>query len=308
MYRGRIRFELPMMWTMAFMLTFVVGGMTGVLLAIPPADYQMHNSTFLVAHFHNMLVTGALFGFFAGYMYWFPKAFGFTLDEKWGVRAFWCWLVGFYLAFMPLYALGFMGMPRRIERYSIPEWQPWLVVAALGACVIALGVVCLLVQLWVSIRRRESARDLSGDPWNARTLEWLTSSPPAPYNFAVLPEVRDLDAFLDMKQRGIAYRRPERYVDIHMPKNTAAGVVLGAFAFLLGFAVIWHIWWLAIASFLAAWGVVMARSFNGHTEYLLAASEVQKLEEARYRKLEKAAPGDTAPAPSPSHQPVAELV
>jgi cytochrome o ubiquinol oxidase subunit 1 len=149
---------------------------------------------------------------------------------------------------------------------------------------------------------------LSGDPWNARTLEWLTSSPPAPYNFAVLPEVRDLDAFLDMKQRGIAYRRPGRYVDIHVPKNTAAGVVLGAFAFLLGFAVIWHIWWLAITSFLAAWGVVMARSFNGHTEYLLAASEVQKLEEARYRKLEKAAPGETAPAPSPSHQPVAELV
>jgi cytochrome o ubiquinol oxidase subunit 1 len=227
-------------------------------------------------------------------MYWFPKAFGFTLDEKWGVRAFWCWLVGFLLAFMPLYALGFLGMPRRMERYSMPQWQPWLVVAALGACVITLGVLCLIVQLWVSIRRRRDARDLSGDPWNGRTLEWLTSSPPAPYNFAVLPEVRDLDAFLDMKKRGVAYLKPGRYVDIHMPKNTAAGVALGALAFLLGFGMIWHMWWLAIVCALGAFAVVIARSFDDHTEYLLPAAEVERLEARRYRSIEPAARRDIA--------------
>ena len=213
-----------MLWTLGFIVTFVIGGMTGVLLALPPADYLMHNTTFLVAHFHNMLIPGALFGYFAGYMYWFPKAFGFTLNERWGVRAFWCWLIGFYLAFMPLYVLGFMGMPRRMEHYDIAAWQPYLIVAALGALLILVGLVCLVVQLVVSIRQRQQALDLSGDPWNGRTLEWLTASPPAPYNFAVLPQVRDIDAFYEMKARGVAYRRPDRYHDIYMPKNTSAGV------------------------------------------------------------------------------------
>jgi cytochrome o ubiquinol oxidase subunit 1 len=307
MYRGRLEFRAPLLWTIGFIVTFVIGGMTGVLLAMPAADYQMHNSVFLVAHFHNMVIPGALFGFFAGYMYWFPKAFGFALNEKWGVRAFWCWLVGFYLAFMPLYALGFLGMPRRVERYSMPEWQPWLAVAALGAGIITLGVVCLVVQLWVSIRDRHAARDLTGDPWNGRTLEWLTSSPPAAYNFAVLPEVRDLDAFLDMKKRGVAYRRPERYVDIYMPKNTPAGVALGALSFLLGFGMIWHMWWLAIVCALGAFAVVIVRSLNDDTEYLLPAWEVQKLEESRYRQLESAVRSGTAPAPRASPELVAEV-
>ena len=187
MYRGRITFHPSMLWTLGFIVTFVIGGMTGVLLALPPVDYLMHNTTFLVAHFHNMLIPGALFGYFAGYMYWFPKAFGFTLNERWGVRSFWCWLIGFYLAFMPLYVLGFMGMPRRMEHYNIAAWQPYLIVAAFGALLILLGIVCLVVQLVVSVRQRQDTLDLSGDPWNGRTLEWLTSSPPAPYNFAVLP-------------------------------------------------------------------------------------------------------------------------
>src|SRR5882672_166370 len=231
MYRGRIRFHPSMVWTLGFIVTFVIGGMTGVLLAMPPADYLMHNTTFLVAHFHNMLIPGALFGYFAGFMYWFPKVFGFALDEKWGMRSVWCWLVGFYLAFMPLYFLGFMAMPRRLERYEVPEWQPYLIVAALGACLIMLGIVCLIVQVVVSVLKRQEALDLSGDPWNGRTLEWLTASPPAPYNFAVIPEVRDVDALHEMKARGAAWRRPERYQDIVMPKSSGAGVMLGALAF-----------------------------------------------------------------------------
>ena len=260
MYRGRITFHPSMLWTLGFIVTFVIGGMTGVLLALPPVDYLMHNTTFLVAHFHNMLIPGALFGYFAGYMYWFPKAFGFTLNERWGVRSFWCWMIGFYLAFMPLYVLGFMGMPRRMEHYNIAQWQPYLIVAAFGALLILLGIVFLIVQLVVSVRQRQQTLDLSGDPWNGRTLEWLTSSPPAPYNFAVLPDVRGIDAFQDMKERGVAYRRPDRYHDIYMPKSTGAGVVLGVLAFLLGFAMVWHIWWMAIACAVGMWAVIIARA------------------------------------------------
>jgi|RhiMetdeSRZDD1v2_1073273.scaffolds.fasta_scaffold05303_16 cytochrome o ubiquinol oxidase subunit 1 len=289
MYRGRIHFHPSMLWTLGFIVTFVIGGMTGVLLAMPPADYLMHNTTFLVAHFHNMLIPGALFGYFAGYMYWFPKAFGFTLDARWGARSFWCWLIGFYLAFMPLYILGFMGMPRRMEHYNVAAWQPYLIVAAAGACLVLLGIACLVVQLVVSVRQRQQALDLSGDPWNGRTLEWLTASPPAPYNFAVPPQVRDIDAFHDMKARGVAYRRPDRYVDINMPKNTGAGAILGGLAFVLGFAVVWHIWWLVVVCALGMWVVVIARTFDDDAEYRLPAAEVEKIEQQRHQVLESAA-------------------
>ena len=285
MYRGRITFHPSMLWTLGFIVTFVIGGMTGVLLALPPADYLMHNTTFLVAHFHNMLIPGALFGYFAGYMYWFPKAFGFALNERWGIRSFWCWLIGFYLAFMPLYALGFMGMPRRMEHYNVAAWQPYLIVAAAGAFLILLGIVFLVVQLVVSIRQRQESLDLSGDPWNGRTLEWLTSSPPAPYNFAVLPEVRDIDAFQDLKGRGVAYRKPDRYQDIYMPKSTGAGAFLGGLALLLGFALVWHIWWMAIACGVGMWIVIIARTYDDDAEYCLPASDVEKIEERRYQAL-----------------------
>ena len=304
MYRGRIVFHSSMLWTLGFIVTFVIGGMTGVLLALPPADYLMHNTTFLVAHFHNMLIPGALFGYFAGYMYWFPKAFGFTLNERWGIRSFWCWLIGFYLAFMPLYALGFMGMPRRLEHYNIAAWQPYLIVAALGALLILVGIAFLVVQFVVSVQERQQALDPSGDPWNGRTLEWLTSSPPAPYNFAVLPDVRDIDAFHDMKARGVAYRRP--YHDIYMPKNTSAGVILGVLAGLLGFAMIWYIWWLAIAAGVGIWAVIIARAYDDDAEYCLPASEVEKIEAGRYQALANSARTQSANEPIFSNQPLPE--
>ncbi len=190
LYRGRVRLSVPMLFTIGFIVTFVIGGLTGVLLAVPPVDYLMHNTTFLVAHFHNMLIPGALFGYFAGYQYWFPKAFGFRLDDRWGRRSFWAWIVGFYLAFMPLYLLGAMGMPRRLERYYNPEWQPYLIVAAAGAVLILCGILCMVVQLYVSVRNRAALRDDTGDPWDGRTLEWATASPPAPYNFAGHPDGR----------------------------------------------------------------------------------------------------------------------
>src|SRR5580692_7317518 len=245
LYRGRLRFEVPLLWAIGFMVTFVVGGFTGVLLAVPPADFVLHNSLFLVAHFHNVIIGAVLFGAMAGYYYWFPKAFGFTLHRGLGVVSFWCWLVGFYLAFMPLYAVGLLGMTRRMQHYADLSWQPYMIVAEGGAMVILCGIVATIAQLVVSIRTRESRRDLTGDPWNGRTLEWSTASPPPAYNFARLPGVDSLDAFWVMKQRAAA-RPPERYPAIEMPRNSATGFLTAFFAVVAGFALIWHIWWLAI--------------------------------------------------------------
>jgi cytochrome o ubiquinol oxidase subunit 1 len=289
LYRGRVRISAPLLWVLGFFSAFAVGGMTGVLLALPPADFVLHNSLFLVAHFHNMLIPGALFAYLAGYMYWFPKTFGFTLNEKWGKCAFWAWLMGFYLAFIPLYVLGFMGMPRRMEHYANPAWQPWLTLAAAGAVIIMIGIAFLVVQLLVSIRERAANRDLTGDPWDGRTLEWATSSPPATYNFADIPVVDCLDAFWERKRKGTPYPRRTKYYDIQMPKGTPAGFLLGVFAFLFGFAMIWYIWWLAIAAALAVLATVVGRSFNEDIEYIIPAPEVERIENERHRRMEQAA-------------------
>lgn len=281
MYRGRIRLGVPMLWTVGFIVTFVIGGMTGVLLAVPPVDYLMHNTTFLVAHFHNMLIPGALFGYFAGIQFWFPKAFGFQLDERWGRRGFWAWIVGFYLAFMPLYVLGFMGMPRRMEHYDTPAWQPLLLVAELGALLILVGIACMIVQLVVSVRNRAALAVNADDPWDGRTLEWMTSSPPAPYNFAVIPQVGSIDALAEIKERGLFPERPAAFRDILLPANTGVGVMLGATSFVFGFAMVWHIWWLAGVTALAGWALVLTRIFMRERFRRFTADEIATIESAR---------------------------
>ncbi|MBW8640350.1 cytochrome o ubiquinol oxidase subunit I [Hoeflea sp. WL0058] len=283
MYRGRIIMHSTMYWTIGFIVTFVIGGVTGVLLALPPADYLMHNSTFLVAHFHNMLIPGALFGYFAGMNYWFPKAFGFKLDEKWGKRSFWFWISGFYCAFMPLYVLGFLGMSRRMEHYDVPEWQPYLIFAAFGAVLVMIGLICIGVQLWVSVRDRAKNMDLTGDPWNGRTLEWATASPPAVYNFAIVPTVEEIDAFHDMKKRGLAYAASERYEDIEMPDNTPLGLIIGGFGFVLGFAMIWHMWWLAVVSLVVVVACLIIKSSNDDDEHIIPAADVEAIEKERLK-------------------------
>lgn len=284
MYRGRIRFEVPMLWTVGFMVTFVIGGMTGVLLAIPPADFVLHNSLFLIAHFHNVIIGGVVFGMFAGIVYWFPKAFGFRLDPFWGKLSFWFWLSGFYFAFMPLYVLGLMGVTRRVSHFEDPSLQIWFVIAAFGAVLILLGIIAFIVQIVVSIRNREALRDETGDPWDGRTLEWSTSSPPPAYNFAFTPMVHDLDAWWDMKQRG--YVRPTSgFIPIHMPANTGAGVVLAGLSVVCGFAMIWHIWWLAVLSFIALVGAAIAHTFNFKRDYYIPAEEVVRVEDARTEAL-----------------------
>ena len=305
-YRGRLRLTTPIYWTLGFIVTFAVGGAGGVLLGMPPADYELHNSLFLIAHFHTMLIPGTLFGFFAGYTYWFPKAVGFRLQENWGKRAFWCWLIGFYLAFVPLYVLGFMGMPRRMAHYPILAWHPYLLVAALGTAVIALGILFLGIQLVVSIKERQALNDPTGDPWDGRTLEWMTSSPPAVYNFAKIPVVDEIDAFTELKEKGVAYRRPDQYSDIEMPKNAPHGLIIGALAFLFGFAMIWYIWWLAILAALSMLFTVIARSMDDDTHYTIPAAEVERIENERYRQLAAAAPGGPAGAQT-IPEPVAEM-
>ncbi len=288
MYRGRIEYRVPILWTIGFMVTFTIGGMTGVMMAVPAVDFVLHNSLFLIAHFHNTAIGGVVFGMMAGITYWFPKMFGFKLNEKLGKAAFWCWFVGFYLAFMPLYVLGFMGMTRRMQSYSNPEFQPWLIVAACGAAVIALGIVCQLLMFIVSIRDRKKNMDLTGDPWNARTLEWETSSPPAFYNFAVVPQVTGIDQFWHDKQDGKAWKRPAKYQDIHMPRNTGSGLVIGAFSLVFGFAMIWHIWWLAIVGFVGMIATFIVRTFDKDTDYYVPAAEVERIENERFRHLEEA--------------------
>ncbi len=284
MYRGRIRFEVPMLWTMGFMITFVVGGMTGVLLAVPPADFVLHNSLFLVAHFHNVIIGGVVFGLFAAMTHWFPKAFGFKLDDFWGKVSFWFWLAGYWFAFTPLYVLGLMGVTRRMSHFEDPSLQIWFQIAAFGAVLIAIGIAAFLFCIYISFRRREQLRDHTGDPWDGRTLEWSTSSPPPAYNFAFTPVVHDSDAWWDMKRRG--FQRPTSgFLPVHMPKNTGAGVVLSLLATTCGFALIWYLWWLAVASLVALVAYAIWHSFDYDRDYHIPAEEVAATEQARTEQL-----------------------
>ncbi len=281
MFGGRIRFTTPMMWSIGFMVTFIIGGLTGVLVAVPPADFLLHNSLFLVAHFHNVIIGGVLFGAFAGYTYWFPKAFGFRLQEGWGIAAFWFWLIGFYVAFFPLYAVGFLGMTRRMQHYDAAAWTPWLHIASVGAGLVLVGIICQVTQLVVSIRHREELRDLTGDPWDGRSLEWATASPPPAFNFAVMPDVTGGDAYWEMKRRASTDRTKEvDYQPIEMPRNSPTGFVCAFFATVVGFALIWHIWWMVIAGLVGAYATFVVFAWRDHDEYEIPAEEVARLDRA----------------------------
>lgn len=293
MFRGRVTFSIPMMWTIGFISTFSIGGMTGVLMSLPPVDFQLHNSVFLVAHFHNVIIGGVLFGYFAGAYYWFPKTFGFTLNEKYGKRAFWYWIVGFYIAFMPLYALGLMGMTRRLDHYSATAWHPYLVVAAIGAGVIFIGIMYQIAMIISSIRHRAENKAVA-DPWDGRTLEWSIPSPPQFYNFALTPVVRSRDAFWDMKQERLqkgAVEKP-KYKDIHMPKNTGTGFIIAMFAAIFGFAMVWHMYLFIGVGLVGVIATMMARTFDMNTDYYLKAEDVARMEAERMKHT---------PPPAPSH-------
>ena len=259
------------------MVTFVIGGMTGVLLAVPPADFVLHNSLFLVAHFHNVVIGGVLFGAFAGYTYWFPKAFGFTLDERWGKAAFWCWLIGFYVAFMPLYALGLMGMTRRMQHTDDTTWTPMLLVAGVGAIIVLCGIACQIIQLVVSIRNRDTRSENASDPWDGRTLEWATASPPPDFNFAVLPHVEHEEAYWGMKLSAIkdqTLKDEPDYQPIEMPRNSPTGFLTAFFTTFTGFGLIWHIWWMVGLGLLGAFATFVVFAWRDEGEYEIAADRV----------------------------------
>jgi cytochrome o ubiquinol oxidase subunit 1 len=278
LYGGKIRFTVPIYWALGFMATFVIGGMTGVLMAIPPADFVLHNSLFLIAHFHNVIIGGVVFGVMAGYSYWFPKAFGFRLNETLGKAVFWCWCIGFYLAFVPLYALGLMGATRRMQHYTDPQWQPLMQVALVGALLIFCGIILTAVQLAVSIRARHRTRDLTGDPWNGRTLEWSISSPPPVWNFALLPQVARTDAFWAAKQNPQETTRlmgQRNYESLHIPRNNPTGFFVAFFAFILGFALIWRIWWLAVVGLIGLLAVGLMQAWRTDGEVHVSAHEVE---------------------------------
>ncbi len=284
MYGGRVRMSVPMLWSLGFIFTFVIGGMTGVLLAVPPADFLTHNSMFLVAHFHNVIVGGVIFGLFAGLIYWFPKAFGFRLHEGWGKAAFWFAFFGFWVTFAPLYVLGLEGMTRRLQHVNIPEWRPWLLISLFGVALIAISVACQITQLVVSIRDRDKLRDDTGDPWDGRSLEWATPSPAPFFNFAVLPSVEGEDAYWRIKEKAIETQRlgPEpHYEPIDMPLNSPVGFFTAFFASATGFALIWHIWWLAWAGIVGAFIGFVIFAWRDVHEYEVPAEKVAVIDRAR---------------------------
>jgi cytochrome o ubiquinol oxidase subunit I len=283
MYGGRIVYSTPILWSLGFMVTFVIGGMTGVLVAVPPADFLLHNSLFLVAHFHNVIIGGVVFGAFAGYTYWFPKAFGFRLHDGLGKASFWCWFIGFYVAFMPLYVVGLMGMTRRMQHYDVPAWHPWLLIAAGGAAIILVGIGLQIAQLVVSIRRRDQLRDETGDPWNGRSLEWATPSPPPAFNFAVLPNIQGEEAYWGMKQRALQQARLSEepaYANIELPRNSPTGFICAFFATIMGFALIWHIWWMVGLAALGAYATFVVFAWRDKDEYIIPAETVARIDRA----------------------------
>jgi cytochrome o ubiquinol oxidase subunit I len=284
MYGGRIRFTTPMLWALGFLVTFTIGGMTGVLLAVPPADFQLHNSLFLVAHFHNVIIAGVVFGAFAGVTFWFPKAFGFRLHEGWGKAAFWFTVAGFYVTFIPLYAAGLLGMTRRLQHYDVAEWRPWVLTAGVGIVIFCAALTCQIIQVVVSIRCRGRLRDLTGDPWDGRSLEWATPSPPPPFNFAVLPNVEGEEPYWQIKRRAIETQElsaePD-YQPIEMPRNSPTGLITAFFATVTGFALIWHIWWLVGVGIVAAYAVFVRFAWRDVEEYQIPAEEVARADRAR---------------------------
>jgi cytochrome o ubiquinol oxidase subunit I len=286
MYGGTVRFPVPMLWSLGFMVTFVIGGMTGVLLAVPPADFQLHNSMFLVAHFHNVIIGGVVFGVFAGIEYWFPKAFGFRLHEGWGKATFWLALTGFYVVFMPLYITGLLGMTRRLQQYEVAAWHPWLLVSAAGMILMTASAACQVTQLVVSIRRRAELRDETGDPWDGRSLEWSTASPPPVFNFAVMPQVNGTEPYWGIKRRAIESQQlsaePE-YHAIELPRNSATGFITAFFCTLAGFALVWHIWWLVGVGFVASYAVFVWFAWRDVDEQVIPAAEVARLDRDRRR-------------------------
>ncbi|WMC18842.1 MAG: cytochrome o ubiquinol oxidase subunit I [Enterobacteriaceae bacterium PSpicST2] len=277
MYKGNIKYNSAMLWTIGFIVSFSIGGMSGVLLSVPGADFYLHNSLFLIAHFHNVIIGGVVFGCFAGITYWFPKFFGFKLNEKWGIRAFWYWIFGLFIAFLPLYALGFMGMTRRLSQNINLNFHTLLTISTIGTIIILIGIICQVIQFYISIHNKKKNLDITGDPWNGRTLEWFTSSPPKIYNFAIIPKVKNIDAFWDIKNKKLNYKNKE-YKSIKIPNNSCIGLIISIFTLIFGFSMVWYIWWLSIICIISIILILIIKSFNIIEHYEISNDNIIKNE------------------------------
>jgi cytochrome aa3-600 menaquinol oxidase subunit 1 len=277
LYKGRIRFTTPMLWTLAFIPNFVIGGVTGVMLAMAAADYQYHNSYFLIAHFHYVLISGTVFAMFAGVHYWYPKMFGHILNQRLGKLEFWLWVIGFNLCFFPQYFLGLDGMTRRMYTYSDNlGWTGLNQLSSVGAVLMAAGFAVLVYNVYWSARYGE--RDLTGDPWDGRTLEWATQSPVQHYNFAALPEIKSEDAFWYMKKNGESHVDTKNLKPIHMPSNTGLPFIMSIFFFIAGFGLVFE--WIPVV-IVGAIGIVIGlfmRSFDYDQGYYISVDEIKKTE------------------------------
>jgi cytochrome o ubiquinol oxidase subunit 1 len=289
MYQGRVYFHSCMLWAIGFLITFSIGGMAGVLLSLPPADFVLHNSLFLVAHFHNVIIGGVVFGCFSGVTYWFPKAFGFKLNEKWGKIAFLFWIIGFFFAFIPLYFLGFMGMTRRLSQNIDYDFHFMLSIACIGVFLIFLGVLSQIIQFIVSIRDRKKNIDYTGDPWDGRTLEWNTTSPVQNYNFSYIPQVDSRDFFWKMKKNKKFFcnihKKNAKYKDLYLPKNTFFGMLISLFLLFIGFSAVWHIWWLFYFSIISIIFIFSYKSFQKEQKYLISKEKIKKIEDFNYKNF-----------------------
>ncbi|WP_025114589.1 cytochrome aa3 quinol oxidase subunit I [Lysinibacillus fusiformis] len=278
MRNGKIQFTTPMLYALGFIPIFTIGGVTGVMLAMASADYQYHNTMFLVAHFHYVLIPGTVFGVLAGYHYWWPKMFGFRLNEKLGKTAFWFIAISFNVTFFPLFILGLDGYARRMYTYSESTgYGPLNMLSFVGALGLAVGFALIVYNIYYSWKHMP--RNEKADVWEGRTLEWATHSPVPEYNFAVVPTVTRLDEFWFAKKEGrdITAGKIEK---IHMPNNTGTPFWMSGFFFLAAFFAVFNLWVPAIISMLGVFGFMIHRSFEKDHGRYISVEEVMATEKS----------------------------
>lgn len=274
--KGSIVFATPMLWTLAFIPTFTIGGVTGVMLAMASADFQYHNTMFLVAHFHYTLIPGVVYAFIAGMIYWWPKFFGFMLNEKIGKVSFWMVAICFNITFFPMFITGLDGQARRMFTYSAETgFGPLNLVSSIGAVGLVLGFVVLVYNIYWSTRYMP--RNVGEDPWNARSLEWATASPIPEYNFATLAHVNSSEALWDYKKKGHNLF-PDKLEEIHMPNNSGMPFIMSVLFFIGAFGLIFSMIPLAIVALIGIFVCMALRSFEQDHGHHISVKEIEETE------------------------------
>ena len=277
MWKGKIRFTVPMLYSVGFIPLFTIGGVTGVMLAMSAADYQYHNTMFLVAHFHNTIIPGVVYAMLAGLTYYWPKMFGFMLNERIGKWTFWLLSIGFVLAFFPMYITGLDGQARRMYTYSEASgYGAMNMLSFVGAGIMAIAFALIVYNVYYSVRY--ASRDIGSDPWDARSLEWATHTPVPEYNFAITPQVNSSQPFWDSKKnKHVLF--PGKLEEIHMPNNSGLPFVMSSIFFVWGFSFVFAIWPLLIITTIAIFGCMAYRSFERDHGHHISVEEIKATEE-----------------------------